>query len=66
MTNRRIEGELRVSGQALEAAKYIKDFFEKARDETFTFERIVSQGSVSNVSESSFHSPATLLVITNT
>ncbi|KAI1186513.1 hypothetical protein F5B17DRAFT_403636 [Nemania serpens] len=45
MTNRRIEGELRVSGQALEAAKYIKDFFEKARDETFTFERIVSQGS---------------------
>ncbi|KAI1113369.1 hypothetical protein F5Y14DRAFT_462428 [Nemania sp. NC0429] len=45
MANRQIQGELGVSSQAVDAARYIKEFFEEARDETFAFERIVSQGS---------------------
>lgn len=48
MANRGIEGEINVSKQAIRGAQYIKDFFEARPDRTFVFERIISQGSVSD------------------
>ncbi|KAI1740132.1 hypothetical protein F4680DRAFT_465896 [Xylaria scruposa] len=40
-----MEGDSKVSEQARNGAKYVKEFFEKARDKTFTVERIINQGS---------------------
>ncbi|KAI0456467.1 hypothetical protein F5B21DRAFT_153278 [Xylaria acuta] len=45
MSDRSIEGESKVSEQARNGAKYVKQFFENAPDKTFTVERIISQGS---------------------
>ncbi|KAI0470368.1 hypothetical protein F4859DRAFT_515893 [Xylaria cf. heliscus] len=45
MSNRGIEGESKVSEQAINGAKYIQQFFENAPDRTFTVERIIGEGS---------------------
>ncbi|KAI8945110.1 hypothetical protein F4801DRAFT_598362 [Xylaria longipes] len=45
MSNRSIDGESKVSEQARNGAKFIKQFFENAPDRSFTVERIISQGS---------------------
>ncbi|KAI0964876.1 hypothetical protein F4678DRAFT_486067 [Xylaria arbuscula] len=45
MAHVRVEGESKVSEEAVNGAKYVRQFFENASNKTFMVERIIAQGS---------------------
>ncbi|KAI1302766.1 hypothetical protein F5Y03DRAFT_407502 [Xylaria venustula] len=45
MEHRRVEGESKVSNEAVNGAKYVREFFGNASNKTFKVERIIAQGS---------------------